>query len=296
MRARLTALLIHGMGSNPAWWDPFLRPLEELGIESAPLPMPPLQAGGPDRWVAEVLGHAVRGPAILVGHSLGAAVALTAARRRPFEGVVLLAMPPFLDDFSPPAPRVPDLNATVMADVARFLREASRPAPAPPFDIVHFLGGKDAYIPAAQAKRLAFPLVVIPDAGHNLAESPALIRAVVEHLVDAPFGRRHLDPGVRYLHHRDRTRCSPAECLHLTDEAPAPARLDVEVTTRCQLACRFCARSSRPRRAHGDMAMPLFESVLDQAELAEEVIFVGLGEPLLHPRLDEFVKAAAGPA
>lgn len=76
-----------------------------------------------------------------------------------------------------------------------------------------------------------------------------------------------------------------------------PPRLDwvqVEVTSRCNAACRYC-----PRAAYagvwrsGDLEMPLFLELLDQVRPGTLVYLQGWGEPLLHPDLVRMVEAAA---
>lgn len=57
-------------------------------------------------------------------------------------------------------------------------------------------------------------------------------------------------------------------------------RAFIEITNSCNLACAFCASSSRPRR---EMPLALFEKAAAQAgELAEVVSLHLLGEPLTH--------------
>lgn len=58
-------------------------------------------------------------------------------------------------------------------------------------------------------------------------------------------------------------------------------RAFIEITNGCNLACPFCAPSSRPKTF---MPLPLFERAAAQAgELAEVVSLHLLGEPLTHP-------------
>jgi hypothetical protein len=44
MKDRLHALLVHGMGSDPSWWNPFLPRLVEIGIDAQAL-LPPFVEG-----------------------------------------------------------------------------------------------------------------------------------------------------------------------------------------------------------------------------------------------------------
>jgi MoaA/NifB/PqqE/SkfB family radical SAM enzyme len=154
---------------------------------------------------------------------------------------------------------------------------------------VHFIGERDPFIPVVQARRFPFQTMVIPSAGHELNRAPGLAPAVIEHIVASSYGRKHLDPGTRARH----TTASSMASLGLTVAAPAPARLDVEITTRCPLECPLCARTLfRQIPHHPDMEPSVFEKLLTQMEHLKEIFFVGLGEPLLHPRLDAFIERA----
>lgn len=292
MTARVQALLVHGMGSRPAWWDPFLGPLEEIGIRGVALEMPSLADAGPEAWCAAVARRIGPGPTVLVGHSLGAAVCLMASLDTRVDGLVLLACPPFVGGFSPQPPRAGALSVTAFARVGRFLRHACECAGRVTAPAVHLVGDADLHVPVAEARRLPFPLETVSAAGHDLGRSPAAIAAVLRHLVFSDCGRRHLDPGLR-LRHGPREAPYAAARDGLDGEAPPPARLDVEITTRCQLACPACARTLGYGPA-ADVSMPreLFERVLEAGRPARSLILVGLGEPLLHPEVVDFVAVA----
>ena len=293
MRTRAQALLVHGLDSRPAWWDAFLPPLEEIGVRGAALAMPSLAEAGPEAWCEEVARRIGSEPTFLIGHSLGAAVCLMASLATPVAGLVLLACPPFVGGFSPPAPPVRSLSVTALARVARFLRHACDCAGRVKAEAIHLVGESDAHVPLAQARRLPFPLETVPAAGHQLNQSALAVSAVMRHLVFSEGGRRHLDPGLR-LRYGPRADAFAAAVRGLGEEAPPPARLDVEITTRCQLACPSCARTWGYGPA-ADVSMPpdLFERVLAAGRLARDLIFVGLGEPLLHPEVVGFVERAA---
>lgn len=64
----------------------------------------------------------------------------------------------------------------------------------------------------------------------------------------------------------------------------------IEITNGCNLACGFCAVSSRPR---GAMPLALFESAAAQVkEFAQVVSLHLLGEPFMHPQLPEILAAS----
>ena len=69
-------------------------------------------------------------------------------------------------------------------------------------------------------------------------------------------------------------------------------RAFIELTSHCNLACGFCARSARPAQA---MPLKLFTAAAAQAgELAEMLSLHVLGEPLTHPDFPEALKACSG--
>ncbi|MCE5240658.1 radical SAM protein [bacterium] len=78
-----------------------------------------------------------------------------------------------------------------------------------------------------------------------------------------------------------------------------PTSFVIETTSRCNLNCRMCPRRDMRRPAR-DMSPDLFERLIEQIAAAEarsggHVRFLALhwfGEPLLHPRLLDFVHLA----
>lgn len=293
MKTRVQALLVHGMGSFPGWWDPFLAPLEAIGVRGVALEMPSLADAGPEAWCAGVVRRIGPGPTVLVGHSLGAAVCLMASLEARVDGLILLACPPFVGGFSPQPPRTGRLSVTAVARIGRFLRRACECAARVTAPAIHLVGDADAHVPVAEARRLPFPLETVSDADHDLDRSPAAISAVMRHLVFSDCGRRRLDPGLR-LRYGPRDGAFAAARDGLAEEAPPPARLDVEITTRCPLACPACARTlGYGPAADVTMSRELFAGILEAGHPARELILVGLGEPLLHPEVGVFVGMAA---
>jgi MoaA/NifB/PqqE/SkfB family radical SAM enzyme len=71
------------------------------------------------------------------------------------------------------------------------------------------------------------------------------------------------------------------------------AAWQVELTTRCPLACRMCAREGRPWR-NRDMSLADFRRLAPHLRQVEVVVLQGWGEPLLHPDLVEIVRLAKG--
>ncbi|HET9213819.1 MAG TPA: radical SAM protein [Gaiellaceae bacterium] len=76
---------------------------------------------------------------------------------------------------------------------------------------------------------------------------------------------------------------------------PLPKELQVEVTGACNLACRMCLVSYRPKlgKAQGAMSFELFKEVVDELPELEKLTVQGLGEPLLAPDLFRMVEYVA---
>jgi len=299
-QARLTAVLVHGMGARPEWWAPIVPVLARAGIAARPLAMPSLERSGPEAWCDTVLSQLGDEPVVLMGHSLGAAVCMEVARCKPVGCLILLACPPFHPDFSPPPPPDTGLSLTATARVGRFLRRACANAPQIAAEAAHFVGAADPWVPVEQARRLPFPLVVVPRANHGLNQSATFTTQLLRHVLASRLAAEHLDPGVRLDYLGRASSSSTADAteglarLRLGEHAPSPARLDLEVTMRCQLKCQACARTMNASRGRDtDMPEALFTMTLDQMPWVGEMFFVGLGEPLLHPQLPAFTRLAA---
>ncbi|MEL7207717.1 MAG: radical SAM/SPASM domain-containing protein [Actinomycetota bacterium] len=76
--------------------------------------------------------------------------------------------------------------------------------------------------------------------------------------------------------------------------APRPPGVHVELTNRCNLSCTYCTSPQAPR-PRGLMNAETFESLIGRLREARirRVYVVGLGEPMLHPRFDDFVPELA---
>lgn len=72
-----------------------------------------------------------------------------------------------------------------------------------------------------------------------------------------------------------------------------PSKLFVETTTRCNLNCFMCVKQS-PEGAgvEGDMRFTTFTSLVPAFHSLEALVLNGIGEPLLHPQLEEFIRKA----
>ncbi|HOX33299.1 MAG TPA: radical SAM/SPASM family putative metalloenzyme maturase [Spirochaetales bacterium] len=73
-----------------------------------------------------------------------------------------------------------------------------------------------------------------------------------------------------------------------------PSRLVVETTTRCNLACAACPRQSEGMASGdwGDMGEDVFRALEPAFPHLDSLVLSGLGEPLLHPGLELFIRLA----
>jgi radical SAM protein with 4Fe4S-binding SPASM domain len=71
-----------------------------------------------------------------------------------------------------------------------------------------------------------------------------------------------------------------------------PSSVQIEVTTKCNIACQLCLRTIDPARiVDSDMQFDLFKSIISQLKgRTESVSLVGLGEPMLHPEIFSFIR------
>ena len=68
----------------------------------------------------------------------------------------------------------------------------------------------------------------------------------------------------------------------------------VELTTRCPLACRMCIRSERDDWQHRDMPLENFKKIVPYLSDVETVVLEGWGESLLYPNLLECIQLVKG--
>lgn len=72
-----------------------------------------------------------------------------------------------------------------------------------------------------------------------------------------------------------------------------PTKLFVETTSRCNLGCFMCVKQTGGGCiAEGDLSQTLFSALEPAFPTLEALILNGVGEPLLHPQLVDFVRRA----
>ncbi len=270
-----------------------------------------------------LIGHSTGGSLLL------AEIARRQAKRPDsLAGLLLLALcatPPRIDlgytqrwgaHSAERAPSLHDLGALV-ALVNGLARRGPLALPAATL-IVH--GEEDELVPVADAeqwrRRLNGPLrgVSVPGGRHHLftgAGAELAVDALRRAIDDA---RQHVDaatesalcalePGLQRF-------CDiwPGSLRHLADSPAAmralarefvptseagcePTLANIEITTRCTLGCGACART-RMKLKSRFMSLADFRRVLERLPHAWRINLVGLGEPLLHPEVIDFIRSA----
>lgn len=72
-----------------------------------------------------------------------------------------------------------------------------------------------------------------------------------------------------------------------------PSKLFVEVTSRCNLSCAMCVKQTDGGcSTEGDLSTASFETLAPAFSTLDSLILNGVGEPLLHPRLEAMIHTA----
>jgi MoaA/NifB/PqqE/SkfB family radical SAM enzyme/pimeloyl-ACP methyl ester carboxylesterase len=254
-----------------------------------------------------------RRPIVLVGHSTGACLALSYLQKTDLQPdlLVLAGTPRHIDGGGLERWERHRLHRANVAlgDVARMVACINRVGAvqnenAYPVLILH--GQEDDLVPQPavqdwldRAFRGPVQCLLIPGAGHDLLSgpgSPLAADRICRTAQDGPRLTRFLDHAPQALGHLVRSPAAQRALGYPLTLGPLaagdPIQINLEVTTRCNLACPHCARSVH-RRDQRDMDPLVFKYLLDLMPHAYRVVLVGLGEPTLHPGLVRMVVAAA---
>lgn len=268
---------------------------------------------------------------ILIGHSTGGNLLIDhIARRRTVPALLILVATPCringsdLHRWEAHRRDAPDISLTSTARLVSHINRTGAMRIPAAFPVLVIQGEADPLVRPAQADgwtdaRFGGPVSceMIPHAGHNPFTGPAsataliaVCRATEDAMRCPPSGARLADtlcsidaeaaafitarPGrVRHLLDSPSARRALDRPLHFPPVVKTdPVRLNVEITTRCNLACSHCARRFL-RRPEADMDPALFGDLLDRLPNTFKVTLVGLGEPTLHPALASMVGSAA---
>jgi radical SAM protein with 4Fe4S-binding SPASM domain len=130
--------------------------------------------------------------------------------------------------------------------------------------------------------------VIIPaeaDDKSAILKLSAVEQEVNHFLAISPFSERHLArcPGIQTL-----AGLKPSLQPLVSYE---PVFANIEITTRCNLKCKYCARTLWGREGY-DMSEETFSCLMALLPHAYRITLVGLGEPLLHPQITDLVSEA----
>ncbi len=219
-----------------------------------------------------------------------------------------------------------------LADIGRMVRAVNRLgayAPSTPFPLLLVYGEEDRLVPPSERRwferpELGTPLwtLTLPGADHDLLSGTKgeIVANLVERRLDdlvleetaadaAAIGAlKDVDPRItrfffqsplsaRHVSQSPAGRRARTGRLVLPESLPEavpwePVIANVEITTRCALACAHCARTLLGRR-EATLSPERFRTVLELLPHTYQVTFVGLGEPFLHPELYRIVAQAA---
>ena len=219
-----------------------------------------------------------------------------------------------------------------LADIGRMVRAVNRLgayAPSAPFPVLLVYGEEDRLVPPSERRwfdrpELGTPLwmLTLPGADHDLLSGTTgeivadLVArrlddlAVDENAADAAaiVALKEADPRItrfftqsplsaRHIVQSPAGRRARTGRLVLPEPLPEsvpwePVIANVEITTRCALACVHCARTLLGRK-EATLSPERFQTALGLLPHAYQVTFVGLGEPFLHPELHRIVAQAA---
>lgn len=269
---------------------------------------------------------------VLVGHSTGGVLVLAALREIAVAPALLvLASVPkridttYLDRWSRHRTGKDDMSFTAVANMVSFINAVGSTGMKGAFPVLIVHGSDDDLVSVRESSgweqdcfERPVRTAVIPKAGHDLFRGPnsalavdVIKRAVVDRMYSTDQDEERIlsalisaEPEVvRFL---DR---SPSSRRHITrcpsgrragglpvSRSPLvytePVFANIEITTRCNLRCTYCARTLHGTKGE-DMPRETFSAILELLPHAYRITLVGLGETLLHPQVAAFVAEAS---
>ncbi len=267
---------------------------------------------------------------LVLGHSTGGNLLLAALERTEIvPDLLVLAATPFRIDLAYLArwqqhrQGREELSLTTLAGLIKLINGVAERGAIPQCPVFLLQGGEDRLVLWQEAHRWQekltgeVRLIELPESGHQLfcepggdAAAAELVQGISAMLAAAEiktgnFAQRLLTAEPEAMQfvaeHRQQLRhltLSPSgrrllgKTVVLPEIVPwKPVFANIEITTCCNFSCRYCARTAL-HPAEQAMSLELFEQLLERLPSAYRVTLVGLGEPLLHPQLVEFIALA----
>ena len=267
---------------------------------------------------------------VVIGHSTGGNVVLEALMRfstKP-ELLVLISVPQKIDQgyferwerHRLGKPSIPLVDVAMMV---KFVNSTGSKRFAAEFPVLVIHGENDKLVPSSQAhawNSIVFPkparIVTIPLADHDIFQNANshlvsdIIQRAIRDLRSNDIKQEKtiksliaVEPGLKDFftvtpfseHHL--TSCPGSQTVIgkkpelLSTVTHDPVIANIEITTYCNLNCQFCARNQM-KKGNQHMSFDSFQNILSLLPNLYKVVLVGLGEPLLHPQLTEFIKYA----
>lgn len=196
-KSNVELFCIHGLAGSSAWWARVSERLGEVGpVQSLDFPRD-LDPADLASWIVEQLGRRRSGTVDLVGHSLGALVALRVAVLHPelVRRLILIAPPgigPQRSTVTFGWPLIASLWRTRPRFLLRLAIDASRAGPANILRGARYVAGADARL---DASRVVAPTLLVWGAGDRLVP----IATAVQWMEALPNARLHVIPNASHV-------------------------------------------------------------------------------------------------
>jgi MoaA/NifB/PqqE/SkfB family radical SAM enzyme/alpha-beta hydrolase superfamily lysophospholipase len=267
---------------------------------------------------------------VLIGHSTGGNLILAALQRYAINPALLILMAAPLqidrDYFTRWEAHRSGKSHIPLTDVALMVKLINATGSQPlrtgvPVLILHGENDQLVLVTAAHDWKLGnsartVRVVTISEAGHNLLRSKnspmvcdLIGRAIADMVSGAPQESPTLpallavEPGLQAFlaavpgSFQHLALCPGAQRVlgkspELLPTAPNdPVLANIEITTYCNLQCQFCARTQL-HKSNRHMPFALFRNILACLPNLYQIVLVGLGEPLCHPQIMDFISYA----
>jgi MoaA/NifB/PqqE/SkfB family radical SAM enzyme/esterase/lipase len=267
---------------------------------------------------------------VVVGHSTGGNLLLAALEQTSIvPDLLVLAATPFridltyLERWTYHQKDQPKLSLTTISGLIKLINACSDRCEIPECPVLIIQGKQDNLVIPQEAQNWCkffegkADNIDLPNSDHQLFSgvdhkdiSTALHQKIIEISESKERGNQRffeklskVEPEVKQFFSKDKSQIrslsmSPSgrrlqeKVVKLPEVVPwGPVFANIEITTFCNFGCRYCARTVLTSN-NEMMSQKLYEELLDRLPSAYRVTLVGLGEPLLHPQLEEFITLA----